>query len=171
MEKNDACTLLLTKLEGMQASRTLDPSSIGMIQTVIKECGEKEIFWLSNKDITPQAAFVLYHAARNARMVLEKMHEKFVHAVELHENPKVVDDALVVFPELSEMCNIMDSMQKTEIKPPVLEYVRRHIRTLRNAAERVQMLPSTEEEMKVVDKKKFAKEFGDIAEDLRSNLV
>lgn len=171
MEKVDACTLLLSKLEGMQASRKLDPSSLGMIEAVIGECGKKETFWLSNKDISPQAAFVLYHAARNARMVLEKMYERFVQAAELHENPKVVDDAMVVFPELSEMCSFMDSMQKAEIKPAVLEYVRRRIRTLRNTAGKVQMFPSIEEEMKAVDKKKLAKEFGDLAENLRLNLV
>ena len=171
MEKTDACMLLSSKLEEMQVSRRLDPSSLGIMQTAIGECDQKEKFWLSNKSISPQAAFVFYHATRNTRLILEKMHERFVHASELHENPKVVDDAMIVFPELSEMCNFMGSLQKAEIKPEMLEYVRRRIRALRNTAQRVQMWPSIEEEMKAVNKDELAKELGAVADDLRLNLL
>jgi len=142
-----------------------------MMKTAIAESAKRERFWLSNREIPPQTAFVLYHAARNTRMVLERMHQRFVQATEMHENPKVVDDAITVFPELSEMCGFIDSLQKAEIRPELLEFVRRRIRTLRSTAQKVQMLPSTEEEVKTVDKQDLAKELGDIAESLRLNLV
>lgn len=171
MEKKDTCAYLLNKLEEMQVSRRLDPSSLEIMQIAIKETEQKESFWLSNKEISPQTAFVLYHASRNMRMVLEKMHERFDHATKMHENPKVVDDAMTVFPELSEICGFVDFLQEAEIKPDTLEYVRRRIRALRNTAQKVGMLPTIEEEVKAVNKVELAKEFGDLAKNLRLNLV
>jgi hypothetical protein len=171
MEKRDTCAILSTKLEEMQVSRKLDESSIGIIHDAIGEARSREVFWVSNKEVEAQTAFVIYHAARNTRIVLEKMHQRFKQATEIHENPKVIDDAMTVFPELSEMCSFIDSLQKVEIKPELLEFVRRRIRNLRNTAQRVQMLPSLEEEVKSVNKKDLAKELGSVAEDLRLNLV
>ena len=171
MEKQDVCSLLATKLGEMQTSRKIDPSSLDLMKTAIEQNLKKEKYWLSNKEIPPQTTFVLYHATRNTRIVLEKMHERFSHATGLHENPKVVDDAVTVFPELSEMCSLTDSLQKVDIKPEVLEFVRRRIRSLRNTAQRVQMLPTIEEEVKSVNKNELAKELGEISETLRLNLV
>lgn len=171
MVQEDVCSLLASKLDEMQTSRKVDLSSLELMKAAIEKSATREEYWLSNKDITLQTAFVLYHAARNTRMVLEKMHQRFLHATEAHENPKVVDDAMIVFPELTELCGYIDSLQNVKITPELLEFVRRRIRNLRNTAQRVQMLPSMEEEMKGVDKKDLAKEFNSVAEDLRLNLV
>lgn len=171
MEKKDVCSLLALKLGEMQASRIVDLSSIELMKNAVEKSTEREEYWVSNKEIEPQTAFVLYHASRNTRIVLEKMRERFVHAAELHENPKVVDDAMIVFPELIELCGYIDSLQNIKITTELLEFVRRRIRNLRNTAQRVGMLPSIEEEMKAVDKKALAKELNSVAEHLRLNLV
>jgi hypothetical protein len=171
MEKEDVCSLLATKLGEMQMSRKIDPSSLNLMKIAIEQSLKREKYWLSNKEIPPQTTFVLYHATRNTRIVLEKMHERFIHAAELRENPKVVDDAMTVFPELSEMCGFTDSLQTVDIKPEVLEFIRRRIRSLRNTAQRVQMLPTIEEEVKSVNKNELAKELGGIAENLRLNML
>lgn len=171
LENKDTCTTFSTKLEDMQVSRKLDPTAVSIIGNIISECKNREEMWLSNKRISPQTAFVLYHAARNTRIVFERMQCKFAHALELHENPKVVDEASIVFPELSEMCILIDSLEKKEITSEMLEFVRRRVRNLRTTAQKVSMLPSIEEETKVISKKALKKEFQDLAESLRSNLV
>jgi hypothetical protein len=171
MKQEDVCSILATKLGEMQTSRKVDLSSLEIIKTAIDKSAEREDYWLSNKKIALQSAFVLYHAARNTRIVLEKMYERFLHAAEMRENPKVVDDAMSVIPELSEMCGYVDSLQNIKITAEVLEFVRRRTRNLRNTAQRVEMLPSIEEEMKAVDRKALARELNSVAEDLRQNLL
>lgn len=171
MEKRDTYTLLSTKLEEMRVSGRLDPSSTEIIQTAIKECRNRENYWLSNKEIMPQNAFVIYHAARNTRIVLEKMHDRFVHAEKLHENPRVVNDALVIFPELFEMCNLLDSLRTKEINLDMIGFLRRRVRALRETAQKVGMLPTIEEEAEAVNRKELAKELEEVAEHLRANLV
>lgn len=171
METRDTCAILSSKLEEMQASRKLDESAIPTIRQAIIENKKREDFWLSNKEIPHQAAFVLYHASRNNRIIMEKMLDRFLTATQIHENPKVVDDAMLVYPELNEMCSFMDSLKTVKLTDSVLGFVRTRVRILRNTAEKAKMFPTTEEEIKKVNKTEFAKELGAIADDLRLNLV
>ena len=171
MEHEDTCSLLASKLSEMQVSRKVDLSSLELMKTAIGKSAKREEYWLSNKEIAPQTAFVLYHAARNTRMVLEKMHERFTNAIQVHENPKVVDDAMIVFPELTEICGYIDSLQNVEITAELLKFVRRKVRNLRNTAQRVLMWPSIEEELKAVNRDELAKELSSVADDLRLNLL
>ena len=171
MENKDTCAILSSKLEDMQVSRKLDESAIPIIKQAITENKKREEFWLSNKEIASQAAFVLFHAARNSRMIMEKMLTRFLTAAQMHENPKVVDDALLVYPELNEMCSFMDSLKTAELTDSLVEFVRTRSRILRNTAEKAKMFPSTQEEIEKVNKSDLAKEFGAIAEDLRLNLA
>ena len=171
MENKDACELLSTKLEEMHASRQVDDSVIPIIKQAITENKKREEYWSSNKDIVAESAFVLYHASRNTRMIFEKMLEKFMLASQMHENPKVVDDALVVFPELQELCSFIDSLKVDKLTDAFLEFVKKRVRNLRSTAEKVKMLPTTEEEVTKVNKKELAKEFGAIAQELKLNLV
>ncbi len=171
MSNEDVCSILASKLSEMQTSRKVDLSSLDLMKNAIAKSTEREGYWLSNKEIAPQSAFVLYHAARNTRMVLEKMRDRFAHAVEMRENPKVVDDAMIVFPELSEVCGYIDSLQSVEITAELLQFVRRKVRNLRNTAQKAEMWPSFEEETKTVSKAELAKELGLVADDLRLNLL
>ena len=171
MSNDDVCSILASKLGEMQTSRKVDLSSLDLMKNAIAKSTEREQYWLSNRDIAPQSAFVLFHASRNSRMVLEKMRERFAHALEKHENPKVVDDAMIVFPELSEVCGYIDSLQGVEITMDLLQFVRRKVRNLRNTAQKAEMWPSFEEETKTVSKAELAKELSSVAEDLRLNLL
>jgi len=171
MSNDDVCSILASKLGEMQTSRKVDLSSLDLMKNAIAKSTEREQYWLSNRDIAPQSAFVLFHASRNSRMVLEKMRERFAHALEKHENPQVVDDAMIVFPELSEVCGYIDSLQGVEITIDLLQFVRRKVRNLRNTAQKAEMWPSFEEETKTVSKAELAKELSLVAEDLRLNLL
>lgn len=171
MEKENACGILSTKMEVMQASRKVDTTAISTLETVVEECKGKEKFWVSRKEISPSTAFVLYHASRNTRLIFEKMRNRFAQASELQANPKVVDDASTVFPELYEMYSLLKSLEKIEVKSEMLEYIRRRVRNLRNTAQKVSMLPTTEEEIESVDKNELARELADLANDLRANLL
>lgn len=171
MEKTNTCAILSLKLEEMQVSRKLDESAIPVIKQAIINNKEREDFWLSNKEISPQAAFVLYHASRNTRVIMEKILARFLTAAELHQNPHVVDDAMLVYPELNEMCSFMDSLKTAKLTDSLLGFVRTRARILRGTAEKAKMFPTTEEEMAKVNKTDLAKEIGAIAKDLRLNLV
>jgi hypothetical protein len=170
--ENNACEILSSKLEEMQTSRKLDDSAIPVIKQAIIENKKREACWLSNKDIPAKVAFVMYHASRNTRIIMEKMLDRFLVAAQIHENPKVVDDAMLVYPELQELCTFMDSSaMSNKFTDPYLEFVKKRVRNLRNTAMRAGMLPTTEEEIKKVDKKELAKQFGAFAEDIRLRLV
>jgi hypothetical protein len=131
----------------------------------------REDYWVSCKEVPQQTAFVMYHASRNNRIILEKMQSRFVTTAERHENPKVVDDAMLVYPELNEMCTFIDTLKTAKISDSLLEFVRKRTRNLRNTAEKADMFPSFAEESKKVNKSELTKQFNAIAEDLRLNLV
>ena len=171
MEKSIACDAFSTNLEEMHSSRKLDESTFLTIQKTIVESKQREEYWLSSLERTPQIAFVMYHAARTVRVVLEKMLDRFITATKLHENPRVVDDAIAVYPELNELCHYIDSLEQSEISDELSDFVRRRTRNLRNTALKVDMFPSTQEELEKVNKNDFAKELSDIANELRLNLV
>lgn len=171
MEKKDPCSILSVEIEEMQVSRKISPAAISTIGAIVEECKDREKFWVSDTEIPPQVAFVLYHASRNARMIAEKMHSKFTQASELHENPKVVDETAVVFPELSEMCNLLDSLKKSAITSEMVGFLRRRVRSLRNTAEKVSMLPTIQEEAEAVSKDELARELEELAFHLKANLV
>jgi hypothetical protein len=79
---------------------------------------------------------------------------------------------MLVYPELQELCTFMDSSaMSNKFTDPYLEFVKKRVRNLRNTAMRAGMLPTTEEEIKKVDKKELAKQFGAFAEDIRLRLV
>lgn len=171
METKDACNILSTELEEMQVLRKISPASIDIINAVIEECKNREEFWLSNVEIPPSTAFVLYHASRNIRIIFDKMHSRFIQASKHHANPKVVDDAAIIFPELFEMCSLLDSIKKSKVTPEMLGFIKKRVRTLRNTAEKASMLPTVEEEVKSIDKNELAQQLEDLATDLRVNLV
>lgn len=171
MENRDTCDVLFKQFEAMQVSHEVDKTTISTIGLVLEECKHREKFWVSNTEIPPQAAFVLYHASRNTRIIFEKMHNRFIRASELHQNPKVIEEAFVVFPDLSEMCDLLDSLRGKEITPEMTGFIRKRVRTLRNTAEKVGMLPTIDEETREIDKKELAKELGELADHLRVNLV
>lgn len=171
MEKKGACEILFSQLEEMKASRKLDESAIPTLRKAILENKSRENYWLSCKEVPQQTAFVMYHASRTNRIILEKMHSRFVTATQMHENPKVVDDAILVYPELQEMCIFIDTLRTAGISASLLEFVRKRTRNLRNTAEKAKMFPSFAEEAKTVNRNELTKQFNAIAEDLRLNLV
>lgn len=171
MEKRDSYIILSEELEAMQVSRKITSSAIPTIGTVVEDCKNREKFWISNTEVTPQVAFVLYHTSRNTRIIFQKMHTKFVRASELHLNPEVVDQATTVFPELLEMCNLLDSLREKEITPEMIDFLRRRVRSLRNTARKAEMLPTIEDELQAVDKGELSQEFKELADHLRSNLL
>ena len=147
MENKDTCVILSLRLEEMQASRKLDDSAIPIIKQAVIDNKKREEYWIANKDIPTQTAFVMYHASRNTRIIMEKMLYRFEMAKQMQENPKVVDDAMVVYPELQELCVFMDSLKAEKLTDSFLEFVKKRVRNLRNTAERAKMLPTTEEEV------------------------
>ena len=171
MENNNACDAFSSSLEEMHNSRILNESSFPTIEKTIEESKQRESYWMSSSEIPTKTAFLMYHASRTIRLVLERMFDRFIDATRLHENPKVVDDAIAVYPELNELCHFIDSLKKSDISDDLGAFVRRRVRNLRNTAQKVKMFPSTKEEIEKVNKEEFAKELNDIADDLRLNLV
>lgn len=171
MENMNACNVLSSELEVMRVAREINITVTNTIAKVVAECKDREKFWISNTTIPSQVAFTFYHASRNVRIIFEKMHDRFVQALERHENPKVVDQASIVFPELSEMCDLLDSLGKGKITSEMIEFIKKRVRILRNTAQKVGMLPTIEEETKAVNKEELLQELGELADHLRVNLI
>ena len=152
-------TNLIRVIEKMEDSKTVDPTVIGVLDELIESCEEAQRYWVEREELPIEDSFILYHASRNSRLVLEKMKERFLSAEERHENPEVIGDSLLVLPHLSELCSIVSFLTKRELTPESRLLISQRLRLLRNAASNVSMLPSPEEEKQGLDRKKLKRRF------------
>lgn len=171
MEKGNSFTILVQRLETMEETKEVDISVVEILDKLIEDCKESEKFWIKKGGIAIEKSFLLYHASRNSRLILEKMKERFVLAGKKHENPRIISDSLALVPLLSELCFILFSLRKRRITSELYGVVSQRVRLLRNAAYNVSMLPSPEEEMKGLDRTRLEKRFNRFADTLQAMFV
>jgi len=163
--------ILFQKLQDMEESQKIDLSVVDLINSLIENCKDDEKFWVKNEKIPLEVSFLLYHSTRNARLVLEKMKDRFLKAEEKHENPKIVSDSITVMPALATLCNIIFSLKGKTITPEIQSFVLKRLKALRSTADEANLLPSPEEEMKTVNRRKLKGRFNRFANTLRAMLV
>src|SRR5438094_7577881 len=81
-------------LQQMQRSQEVDAKILGPLSLLRKQFSTFEEYWLKHKDKDKANSFAMYHASRNAVLVLDAMEKRFREAKEMHENPVVADDAI-----------------------------------------------------------------------------
>ncbi|MBC7112708.1 MAG: hypothetical protein H5T34_01580 [Candidatus Methanomethyliales bacterium] len=171
MEKKGNFVALIEKLERMEQLKVVDISVLEILDDLIKDCKETELFWIENRNLPIDTSFLLYHSTRNSRLVLEKMRDRFITARKNKENPHIISDSIEIVPILSELYEATLSLRDRPITPEVLSFISNRLRLLRNIAHRVSMMPSPEEEIAKIDKEKFKKHFSRFAETLQVMLI
>lgn len=171
LEKKDNFVILIEKLEKMEQLQKVDLSIIEILDELIRNCKETENFWVESENLPVDTSFLLYHSTRNSRLVLERMKNRFISAVEKNENPHIISDAIQIAPLVIELCEMAFSLKKRPITPEVLSFISNRLKLLRNTAYKLSMMPSPEEEIAEIDKKKFKKRFSRFAEALQAMFI
>ncbi len=138
----DAFEDILRLLQSMEKKGRVDNSVLGKIDILTRAFNTSEQFWLRDKTVPPVDAFVMFHAYRNAHSILEATRSRFTLAAEKHDNPKVVDDAMLVFPPVFKLFTTVKTLEGQPLTPGLRSLVFAHIRSLRSAAAQAGMLPT-----------------------------
>lgn len=167
MEKETSLVALSEQVSRVEETGKIDPSIFETFDSAIVSCKRDEEFWVSNEEVSTKASFVLYHASRNSRIILEKMKKGFEEALGEKENPTVAVHSLRILPDLNGICDLITSLKKDTISSNMVTFIMNRVRGLRNIAREVNMLPSPEEEIQKVDKKMLKKHFGHFMDSLQ----
>lgn len=177
MKEEDVFAILLQQLEKMEEAQKVDISVADTLNDLIQKCKIDEQFWIKNEKMPIDASFLLYHCVRNSRLILEKMKQRFLSAYEKNENPHVIEDSIQVIPVLSEICEAISALKEKEpiISPEILSIISNRLKSLlkslRTVAANASMLPSPEEELKGVDKRKIKRRFSRFADALQAMFI
>ena len=107
--------------------------------------------------------FSLYHTARNCRLVLRRMIQRFEESPGTGDNPRVADDASQVLPILIDTFSILEEAKSGPIDQSRVQGFDR-ARYLRNIARMVDMVPNEAEDLAAIPietKKKGYEVFGE----------
>lgn len=161
---------IIINMEKMEETGKIDPSIMNKLNTPIYKLKNFEDCMTKEGTLSIEDSFALYHIARNIRIILEKMKEKFFNANKAGENPKVVEDALNLLPQISEVYSALYTVSSKPLNDEIKLFLTNKLRKIRNTAAGVSMLPSLDEEIKEVDVKLLKEEIEAIVEDLGAPL-
>jgi len=149
-------------LKSMRERERVDLSIVPKLGSLAKEFSNMEKFWAC-EGIPTDTAFPAFHVARNSKLIVEKMVERFENYSK-SENPEVISDAERIIPLLfsvfGKLKNVRESLPT--IKFDVSRRLFEVARDLRNVAYSVGMLPSLNDELTNVDRQALMKEFKDL---------
>jgi hypothetical protein len=171
LEKKSILEALSDELQEMERVEKVNLAVVNTLNKLIDACYSTEGFWRDNQKIPIQSSFMLFHASRNVRIVLQKMKQRFVEAEGKHENPTVVHESLAVIPSLSELCATILSLTKQTPTKDIVDIISQKIGYLRDVAFANSLLPTPEEEMQELDKNRLKKRFTEFANTLQAMSV
>lgn len=169
-DKNNHFELAYNKLTNMEIERKVDSAILKDFENLQKSFKELEDYWKLSEEIPVKEAFVLFHATRNSRMILERMRSQFLRAKEMHQNPEVVHSALLVLPRINDLYNMIEPLKKRKITSSMIQLIRHRLKLLRDIAENTSMLPTLEEEVKGVMASDIKKKIEIVANDLQATI-
>jgi len=170
MLETDLLKELSEQLQKMESLEKVDLSIVDTIDKLINSCISTENFWRDNEQITIHNSFLLYHASRNAQIILKKMRKRFIEAEKMHENPSVVHDSICIIPPLSELCATLSFLAKQILNKQLIDNVSEIVEYLRDVAYANDLLPTPKEEMEEIDQENLKKRFGEFAGTLQAML-
>ena len=155
----------------MEESSRVDLAVLKTLNELIVSCHSMEDFWRDYKKVSIQDSFSVYHASRNVRIVLEKMKKRFVEAEQKHENPAVVHESIAIIPPLSELCALIYLMKERAPTKELVSVLPEKVEYLRETAYINSLLPTAEEEMRELDKKRLQNRFDQFASTLQATFT
>ncbi len=167
----DVFTDLFDSLTEMEEEGKLDSTAVDKLDGLIKRCKELEEFWSKSEEKPIEDAFILYHASRNLRLILEKMRSRFTSATENKGNPQVIVDALRVTPALNQLFNTIVFNLRKPVTGEMRSLISQRTKTLRSISAEASMLPSFEDEIRDASPEMLKKEFKRFAGRIRATFV
>ena len=152
---------LMVFFREMEERKKINSNVIRQLNLFLRELYAKERLWVSRLDVPIKTAFVLYLAARNSMMILEKLIQKIEKANQFRQNPQVIREAMQIFPLIFD---IYTGLEKAEATVPDVGFslqkrIFDSVKTLRNAAGKFGLLPTFNEETRGIDREIVKEEF------------
>ncbi len=169
-EKSNPFYIIYEKLDIMDQEKTVDLSILKDFQKLQEEFSVIETMCIKEKKLALEDAFLIYHASRSSRMILEKIGQRFQEAKEKHENPQVVDLSKMVLPCMNDLYNLIVSSYKYKLPENMRSLILQRLKALRDAAAASSMLPSIAEEKRGISKIMLRDSFKRLADNLQAML-
>lgn len=161
---------IYSKLEQMEDQQKVDLSIIADLDILSRRFKELESFWIQNRSVKIDDAFVLYHCARNCSNVLNKMKNRFLVAQEKHLNPQVVRDSSSILSSMHSLYDLVGMPSEEPLVPQKVTLILSRLKEMRDIASNVSMLPSYQEEMKDLNVLQLRKQFISMAKSLQAEF-
>ena len=141
-------------LAAMQGTGKVSDEADSLLNKIISFVARREQLWLEGEPT--EKAFAPYHAWRNLRLIFSKMRTRLAEAPVAGDNPLVVDQAREV---VSKVLPILSTFAAIENEPSVEEARRilEEVRKLRGTSRRMNMVPTSGEEIREVDQKELVR--------------
>jgi hypothetical protein len=138
----------------MEAKGFVDCSFVTKIDSLGSELAKMKQYWTDQKAVSVRSAFIFYSAMHNAELVLSKMRDRFNKAHKTDDNPGVACDSLLIMPVISEVFQktAQAAEEKQRLNPFLPTEMLRLVSALRTTAKLVNLLPTSDEEAKGIDK-------------------
>lgn len=161
---------IYAKLEEMDERQKVDLSIMNELDILMRRFKELELFWIENRKVKIDDAFILYHCARNCWNILNKMQTRFSEAQEKHLNPQVVRDSSQVISSIHTLYDLVGTPSEEPLGPEKMTLVLKRLKEMRDIASNVSMLPSYQEETKDLNILQLKKQFVGMAERLQAEF-
>jgi hypothetical protein len=161
---------IYTKLEEMEEQQKVDLSIINELDILMRRFKELELFWIENRKMKIDDAFILYHCARNCWNILNKMKTRFLEAHEKHLNPQVVRDSSSVISSIHTLYDLVGTPSEEPLSPEKMTLILNRLKEIRDIASNVSMLPSYQEETKDLNVLQLKKQFISMAKSLQAEF-
>jgi len=161
---------IYTKLEEMEERQQVDLSIMNDLDILMRRFKGLELFWIENRKVKIDDAFILYHCARNCNNILNKMKSRFSEAHEKHLNPQVVRDSIPLISSMHALCDLVGMPSEEPLVPEKITLVLKRLKEMRDIASNVSMLPSYQEETRGLNVLQLKRQFGSMTESLQAEF-
>jgi len=132
-------------LNDMEATGKVDPSILKLLDELRNLIKDLKLKWLENRNTD---SFYFYQGLRNIELMLDMMQERFEHAPENHDNPKIAEDSIILFKVVDDLLSITE---KNTIDEKSVNLILSKTRDLRETASKQNLIESIETDKKDLD--------------------
>jgi len=106
------------KLNHMLEIKTVDLSILPDFEVLKADFTKIQAYWEANKEKNMEKTFILYHYARNAAIIIEKVITSFKLAKQMNRNPEVAYNTLDLMPALLSAYEDLITLEMTQFDDP-----------------------------------------------------
>ncbi len=161
--KNQILIEIKTSLDKMEETGKVDLTILDNLTTLRKFLRQLKSKWLN---VDNSDGFYFYQAVRNVELVLGKMEYCFKNSQKANDNPKIVEDSLVLLPTID---NILETTQSFKINEDTIGNVLRKTHALRNQAASTNLIESLDISRESIDKDTLKLQFTALIQKFDSN--